>query len=86
MEAGSPGAAASLRRVMPDREREISFRAMTDDASDTTLGERVDQIEAAASGASSTNCGSAATRPEHRPDGARGLLPQLSVPLVPRGG
>ena len=50
MEAGSPrqAAAASLREVMPDREREISLRAMNDNASDAALGGRVDQVEAAA--------------------------------------
>ena len=50
MDAGSPraAAAASLREVMPDREREISFRAMTDSASDAALGGRVDRVEAAA--------------------------------------
>ena len=50
MEAGSPraAAAASLREVMPDREREISFRAMNENASDAALCGRVDQVEAAA--------------------------------------
>ena len=33
---------------MPDRAREISLRAMTDNASDAALGGRVDHVEAAA--------------------------------------